>query len=125
MNISREILTFWSRVGRPWLEEDHTTYVEGRRGHVNVKHAFAVRLQEIKCGGFSGLRPDLDTKMTTQNTKSRADAQWSIIQMARRTGFREQYYTGTRKFYSAGKVAGRKVKKLYVFFVGFSLITSV
>ena len=112
LSISREIFIFGVSEGRAGFEEDHTAYVEGRRGHVNVKHAFAVRLQEIKCGGFTGLRPDLDTKMTTQNTKSRADAQWSTIQVARRIGFREQYYTGMKKFYSAGKVAGRNVEKL-------------
>ena len=34
-----------------------------------------------------------------------------FAQVARRTGFGEQYYTGMKKFYSAGKVAGRNVKK--------------
>ena len=32
--------------------------------------------------------------------------------MARRTCFREQYYTGTRKYFSARKIAGRDPRKL-------------
>ena len=112
MNISREIPIFGLREGRAWFEEDHTAHVEGSRGRVNVRHRVVKIFRDRNMSRFWCLRPDLDTKMSTQNTKSRADAQWSIIQMARRTGFREQYYTGTRK-YSAGKVAGRKVKKLY------------
>ena len=56
----------------------------------------------------------MDTKSASGDPRSRADAQWSITQVARRTGFREQYYTGMKQFYSAGKVAGQNVKKLYM-----------
>ena len=34
--------------------------------------------------------------------------------MVRRTGFREQYYTGTRNFYSAGKIGASNQTKLYI-----------
>ena len=34
--------------------------------------------------------------------------------MARRTCFREQYYTGTRKYFSARKIAGRDPRKLCI-----------
>ena len=34
--------------------------------------------------------------------------------MARRTGFREQYYTGTRRYSVSGKIAGNIKVKLYV-----------
>ena len=44
--------------------------------------------------------------------------------MARRTCFREQYYTGMRRYYSAGKIACQDSRKLYViiwwFFIDFS-----
>ena len=36
--------------------------------------------------------------------------------MARRTCFREQYYTGTRKYYSAGKIGASDQVKLCVGF---------
>ena len=43
--------------------------------------------------------------------------------MARRTCFREQYYTGIRRYYWAGKIAGPDPRKLYVkilwFFIDF------
>ena len=38
-----------------------------------------------------------------------------IFHMARRTGFREQYYTGTRDIVVPGKIAGNIKVKLYVF----------
>ena len=34
--------------------------------------------------------------------------------MARRTGFREQYYTGTRRYSVSGKIAGTSKVKLYI-----------
>ena len=37
-----------------------------------------------------------------------------IFHMARRTGFREQYYTGTRDISVSGKIAGNIKVKLYV-----------
>ena len=38
----------------------------------------------------------------------------SSYHMARRTGFREQYYTGTRRYSVSGKIAGNIKVKLYV-----------
>ena len=46
--------------------------------------------------------------------KARADAQW-IPHMARRTCFREQYYTGTRKYMCAGKIGVSNHVKLCIF----------
>ena len=37
-----------------------------------------------------------------------------VNQMARRTCFREQYYTGTRDIMVAGKIAGQDQPKLYI-----------
>ena len=39
-----------------------------------------------------------------------------IFHMARRTGFREQYYTGTRDISVSGKITGNIKVKLYVLF---------
>ena len=44
--------------------------------------------------------------------------------MARRTCFREQYYTGTRGIMESGKIACQDQPKLYIYdLVGFSLIS--
>ena len=63
-----------------------------------------------------------------RDPRSRADAQ-QILYMARRTGFREQYYTGTRKYYCAGKIGASNPVKLCVtfgqfFFDNFGLTNS-
>ena len=54
-----------------------------------------------------------------RDPKSRADAQW-IVHMARRTGFREQYYTGTMNYFCAGKIGASNHVKLCVNLCQFS-----
>ena len=44
-------------------------------------------------------------------------------EMARRTGFREQYYTDTRGISVSGKIAGNIKVKLYVFCDGYLMIS--
>ena len=55
-----------------------------------------------------------------------------MFDMARRTCFREEYYTGMRRFIEAGKIAGPDPRKLYIYIYtyiyiykwdGFSLIS--
>ena len=73
---------------------------------------------------FHGLRTFADTKMTFQKHFRCADAHCGKPDMARRTCFREQYYTDMRGISAAGKTAGDKRRKLYMifgwFFINFS-----
>ena len=57
-------------------------------------------------------------------TQDRALTRNETSHMARRTGFREQYYTGTRNSYSAGKIGASDQVKLCVVFGRFFLIFS-
>ena len=63
-----------------------------------------------QCGAVSGLKNEF------RGAKSRADALYWKIHMARRTCFREQCYTGTRNCYCARKIGGSNPVKLYVLF---------
>ena len=67
--------------------------------------------EKIRIFGFG----DVSGPLKTRDPRSRADAQW-ISHMARRIGFREQAYTGTRKYDSAGKIGASDPVKLCVRF---------
>ena len=73
---------------------------------------------------FHSLRTLADRKMTFQKHFRCADAHCGSPDMARRTCFREQYYTGMREISEAGKTAGNIRRKLYMifgwFFINFS-----
>ena len=63
---------------------------------------------------FHGLRTLADTKFVFQKHFRCADAHCGKPNMARRTCFREQYYTGMRGISVAGKTAGDIRRTLYV-----------